>query len=409
VAGSEKRVKVTSEVGSERDSLQQLTDPALAYMPQEELLSELLVRVAAVLRADTAAILLLDGEGRHLLARAAKGIEEEVEQGVRIPVGKGFAGRIAAERRPIAIDDVNHADILNPILREKGIRSLLGVPLLVEGRVLGVLHVGSLVPRRFDASEADLLQVAADRAAIAIDHATLTEGRRLAVALQHQLLPGLRALPGVEIASRYLPASDEALGGDWCDAFPLAAGRVAVAVGDVVGHGVAAAVVMAQLRTALRAYAAEGLTPGEVLTRMNRLMFQLGPRSMTTLAYAVVDPRSGTIEIANAGHPPPLAVYEQGSGFLDGAGGMPLAVSADAQYQSAFHRCPQGTTIVLYTDGLVERRGEVIDTGLERLRLAVPPGAGAEFACARIVSVLAPDRRRDDVALVVLRLSDDVD
>lgn len=399
-------MNVASELGEERGSLQQLTDPALAHMSQEQLLSELLVRVAAILRADTAAILLLDGEGRHLLARAAKGIEEEVRQGVRIPVGKGFAGRIAAERRAIAIDDVNHADILNPILREKGIRSLLGAPLLVEGRVLGVLHVGSLVPRHFDESEADLLQVAADRAAVAIEHASLAEGRRLAVALQHQLLPGLRALPGVEIASRYLPASDEALGGDWCDAFPLAGGRVAVAVGDVVGHGVSAAVVMAQLRTALRAYAAEGLTPADVLTRMNRLMFQLGPRAMTTLAYAVVDPRSGTVEVANAGHPPPLTVSEEGGGFLDGAGGLPLAVAADARYTSAFHRVPPGTTIVLYTDGLVERRGEVIDTGLERLRLSVPPGAGAETACARIVAELAADQRRDDVALIVLRLAD---
>ncbi len=115
-----------------------------------------------------------------LRARAAKGIEEEVEQGVRIPVGKGFAGRIAAERRPIAIEDVDHADILNPLLRQKGIRSLLGVPLLIEGRVLGVLHVGTLTPREFTAEDSELLQVAADRAALAIDHAILYEHERSA-------------------------------------------------------------------------------------------------------------------------------------------------------------------------------------------------------------------------------------
>ncbi|MDO8186938.1 SpoIIE family protein phosphatase [Conexibacter sp. JD483] len=388
-----------------RESLQRLTDPALAHMPQEQLLSELLERVAAILRADTAAILLLDGDGRHLLARAAKGVEEEVEQGVRIPVGKGFAGRIAAERRAIAIDDVDHADILNPILREKGIRSLLGAPLVVEGRVVGVLHVGSLVPRHFDADEADLLQVAADRAASAIEYAVLTEGRRLAVALQHQLLPGLRSLPGVELASRYLPATrEEALGGDWCDAFPLPCGRLAVAVGDVVGHGVAAAVVMAQLRTALRAYASEGASPEEVLTRMNQLMFNLGPMSMTTLALAIVDPIRGELRLANAGHPPPLAVGPHSRSFLAEPVGLPLAVAREARYESGVHSCPPGTTLVLYTDGLVERRGEVIDAGLERLRLAVPAGAGADAACARIVSALAADARRDDVALVVLRL-----
>ena len=139
----------------------------------EELLSELLERIAAILSTDTAAFLLLDEVSGDLVAQAAKGIEEEVEQGVRIPVGRGFAGRIAAERRPVAIEDVDHADILNPILREKGIRSLLGVPLLVEGRVIGVLHVGSLARRHFADQEHDLLQLAADRAAIAIEHARL--------------------------------------------------------------------------------------------------------------------------------------------------------------------------------------------------------------------------------------------
>ena len=121
-------------------------------MPDEVLLQELLDRIADTLGTDTAAFLLLDEAGESLVATAAKGIEEEVEQGVRIPVGRGFAGRIAAERRAIFIEDVDHADIVNPILREKRIRSMLGVPLLVEGNVIGVLHVGTLVPRLFDAA-----------------------------------------------------------------------------------------------------------------------------------------------------------------------------------------------------------------------------------------------------------------
>src|SRR5262245_31211463 len=150
---------------------QRVTGAALAYLPVEELLSELLIRIREILRADTAAILLLNNEGDTLIARAAKGIEEEVEQGVRIPVGKGFAGRIAAERHPIFLPDVQHADVLNPILREKGIRSLLGVPLIVEGRVTGVLHVGTLTPREFTVADIDLLRSAADRPAMAIDRA----------------------------------------------------------------------------------------------------------------------------------------------------------------------------------------------------------------------------------------------
>ena len=167
-------------LSSPLDPLQRVADAALAYLSEDELLRELLLRVTEILGTDTAAILLVDDAGTMLHARAAKGIEEEVERGVQIPVGKGFAGRIAAERRPIVIADVDHADILNPILREKGIRCLLGVPLLAEDRVLGVLHVGSLTPRRFTADERDLLQLAADRAAVAIEHASCTSERRAA-------------------------------------------------------------------------------------------------------------------------------------------------------------------------------------------------------------------------------------
>jgi signal transduction histidine kinase len=158
--------------------LQELTDAALGHLELEQLLSALLARTKTLLEVDTCAILLLDGETNDLVARAAVGIEEEVDQGVRIPVGKGFAGRIAAERHPVVLADVDHADVLNPLLRAKGIKSLLGVPLLVHGDVVGVLHVGTLVPRDFTPAEVELLQLAADRAAIAIQHAHVFEAER---------------------------------------------------------------------------------------------------------------------------------------------------------------------------------------------------------------------------------------
>jgi signal transduction histidine kinase len=160
--------------------LQRLTDAALAHLQLDELLDALLERTREMLEIDTVAILLLDERTQELVARAAVGIEEEVEQGVRIPVGRGFAGRIAADRRPVILDDVDHADVLNPILREKRIKSMLGVPLLAAGHVLGVLHVGSLTPRRFDDEDIGLLQLAADRAAIAIEHARLYAAERAA-------------------------------------------------------------------------------------------------------------------------------------------------------------------------------------------------------------------------------------
>lgn len=160
--------------------LQSVTDAALAHLRLDDLLGELLERTRQILEVDTCAILLLDEETNELVARAALGIEEEVEQGVRVPVGGGFAGRIAAEKHPVILDDVDHAHILNPLLREKGIKSMLGVPLLVEGEVLGVFHVGSLVPRAFLEDEVELLQLVADRAALAIEHARLFEAERAA-------------------------------------------------------------------------------------------------------------------------------------------------------------------------------------------------------------------------------------
>jgi len=155
--------------------IQSVTDAALSHLELDQLLHALLDRISDALGTDTCAFLLLDEETNELVARAAKGIEEEVEQGVRIPVGRGFAGRIAAEKRPVVIDDVDHAHVMNPLLREKGIKSLLGVPLLVQGDVLGVLHVGTLSPRVFDEDDRELLQLAADRAAPAIEHSRLYE------------------------------------------------------------------------------------------------------------------------------------------------------------------------------------------------------------------------------------------
>jgi signal transduction histidine kinase len=155
--------------------LQVVSDAALTHLSLDQLLDELLTRVRDVLSADTCAVLLFDESTNELAARAAKGLEEEVVRGVRIPVGRGFAGRIAAERRPVVIDDVDHSYVLNPILREKGVKSLLGAPLLAGTRVLGVIHVGTLAHRRFVQSDIELLRVVAQRVALAVDRALAHE------------------------------------------------------------------------------------------------------------------------------------------------------------------------------------------------------------------------------------------
>jgi signal transduction histidine kinase len=157
------------------ERLESVTDAALGYLELDELLAELLARTRDLLNTDTAAVLLLDEQENGLVARAAVGLEEEVERGIRIPVGGGFAGRIAAERRPIVLDDVDHADVLNPILREKGIKSMLGVPLVASDAVLGVIHVGTLEPRLFTPDDQELLELVASRAALAIEKARIHE------------------------------------------------------------------------------------------------------------------------------------------------------------------------------------------------------------------------------------------
>jgi serine phosphatase RsbU (regulator of sigma subunit)/anti-sigma regulatory factor (Ser/Thr protein kinase) len=405
----ERRARAAAEQAAQTvDALQRVTDAALAYLTIDELLSELLVRIRDILRADTAAILLLDDEGRMLRARAAKGIEEEVEQGVRIPLGAGFAGRVAAERRPIAIPELADAEVVNPILRQKGIRSLLGVPLLVEGRVLGVLHVGTLVPRSFDDGDVNLLQLAADRAALSIEHAALYEHRRVAETLQRSLLPvALPPLPGFETAARYLPAAmGSSVGGDWYDVFRLSAGTIGVVIGDVVGRGLPAAALMAQLRTALRAYAFDGHRPARVVDRMNRLTMQLSPSTMTTLSYLVIDPAEEELIAVSAGHLPPLVVAPDGTAdYLPVEGDVALGVSRTAAYHEQRFDLPVGSTVVLFTDGAVEVRGEPLETGLERLRTLAAGARSVEQLCATIAGDDSGQQPSDDVAVLAARLN----
>jgi signal transduction histidine kinase len=228
--------------------LQALTDAALAHLDLDELLAALLERTRDILGVDTSAVLLLEEETQELVARAAVGIEEEVEQGVRIPVGRGFAGRIAAEARPVILDDVDHADILNPILREKGIKSMLGVPLQLGGTILGVLHVGTLRPRTFVGDDVELLQLAADRSAIAIEHARLYAAERMArlriEAVQAVTDAALAHLELDELLAVLLPRIREIVHADTCAVLLLdeasreLVARAAVGIEEEVEQGV---------------------------------------------------------------------------------------------------------------------------------------------------------------------------
>jgi GAF domain-containing protein/anti-sigma regulatory factor (Ser/Thr protein kinase) len=387
--------------------LQAITDVALGRLSlDDEVLSEMLERVREVLAVDTVAVLLVSAEGDELVARAARGLEEEVERGVRIPIGKGFAGRIAAQREPILLEEVKHGDVLNPLLREKGIRTLLGVPLAVEERVIGVLHVGSFTPRRFTPVEIGLLERAAERIALGVDRA---RQHTVAELLQRTLLPAqLPQIPNLEIAARYLTGADDAhVGGDWYDVVVLPKGRVGIAIGDVVSRGLRAAAVMGQMRIALRAYALDGDGPGPVLDKLDRLVRGLGEREMATVAYGVLDPADGTLEIAVAGHLPPLVVPPSGEGrLLECVSSRPIGVVAARRYESSTFQIERGETLVLYTDGLVERRGTAIEAGLRDLASSVASLAGRapDELCDGLLAAAGAGTVVDDVAVLAVRI-----
>jgi anti-sigma regulatory factor (Ser/Thr protein kinase)/putative methionine-R-sulfoxide reductase with GAF domain len=387
--------------------LYRLSDPALSELGLEDLLDELLVRVQEALAVDTVAILLHDPEAKQLVARAAKGIEEEVEQGVRIPIGRGFAGRIAAERVAIFIADVNHADIMNPILRQKGIRSLLGVPLIVEGDLIGVLHVGSLTPRQFEPRDVAVLQMAAARAAPGIERArlfsALEQEHRAAMILQRSLLPKqLVKGPAISAAARYLPASHE-VGGDWYDVFPLPRGRFGIVIGDVVGHGLPAAALMGQLQTALHCYAMLDHPPATTLELVDRFVQTLSGPAMATAAYAILEPDTGDLTLASAGHLPPLIVGGEAPRLLGVAAAPPLGAFPYASWYEQEAKLEEGETLVFYTDGLVERPGAPLMENIGRLLDVTAHAGTAEDACrAAVENLIPPGRLRDDIAIVAL-------
>jgi serine phosphatase RsbU (regulator of sigma subunit)/anti-sigma regulatory factor (Ser/Thr protein kinase) len=328
-----------------------------------------------------------------------------VRQGVRIPLGKGFAGRVAAERRPVILDEVDHSTVLNPILYEKDIRSLLGVPLVAEGDVLGVLHVGTLRARLFTTEDAALLQTAADRIALVTRTRMSDLDRAAASALQRSLMPGrLPRVTGIEFAARYIPGDAGGLGGDWYDVFSLPSGRLGVVIGDVVGRGLQAAVIMGRLRSALRAFALEEEDPAEVLERLDGNVQHFEENVMATVLYAIVEPSLDRLALSTAGHLPPVMARPGEPAILVNVPvDLPVGVSIGPPRRTTVIDLPSDALLFLYTDGLVERRGSSLDQGLDALCDAVAV-ADAEAVCAQVLQRLVGGTAvGDDVAMLVAR------
>lgn len=389
--------------------IEAVTDAALSELDAEGLLDELLERTRDLLRVDTAVVLLLDRHSRQLVAIAAKGLEEEVRRGFRISSGRGFAGRVAQQGRPVIIEHVTPADVVNPILLEKGVRSLLGVPLLAAGEVIGVLHVGSLTPRQFEPSDVRLLQLVADRVSLVSQIRSSRIDRAAALALQHSLLPTrLPNAPGVDMAARYVPGHDAGVGGDWYDVFTLPSGWLGLVIGDVSGHGLPSAVVMGRLRSALRAYTLICDNPADALVHLDRKIHHFETGSLTSVLYAMITPDRSAIHVSIAGHPPPILAVPGRPATMPPVAVDPILGIARPDHPRRYTSIdfPSGAVLVCYTDGLVERRTQFIDVGLRRLCESVHPGP-AEGVCATIWATVGVEQPADDIALLVVHRQPD--
>ncbi|WCE00401.1 SpoIIE family protein phosphatase [Streptomyces sp. HUAS 31] len=306
-----------------------------------------------------------------------------------------------------------------------GLHAMLTVPLRARGVIMGMATFWRADrPDPFESEDVSLAEELVARAAVSIDNARrYTREHTLSVTLQRSLLP--RALPGqsaLDVAYRYLPAqaAQGGVGGDWFDVIPLPGARVALVVGDVVGHGLHAAATMGRLRTAVHNFSTLDLPPDELLGHLDELVTRIdqdegegeeevAPITGATCLYAVYDPSTGLCALARAGHLEPALVHPDGRvEFLTVPGGAPLGLGGSLPFEATEVRLPEGSGLVLYTDGLVEDQGRDIDEGLERLRdalAATPPtrGRGPEETCKAVLETMLPERPRDDVALVVAR------
>jgi PAS domain S-box-containing protein len=389
--------------------------------------------------ADLCAVDVLDVPGRGVPRRLAVAAREPVDEERLRDLGRlrnyhvgggSDTGHVLAGDRPLLVPELPElgadrypedpaAAAVYDTLR---LRSVMVVPVRARGRVLGALTLLTQHPygRRYGARDLHLATDIAGRAGLAIDNARLYETEHAAaVTLQRSLLPEVSGVAGVQVAARYLVGVDgNQVGGDWYDVLDLPDGALGLAIGDVAGHDLRAAAAMGQLRGVLRSYAWDGGRPGSVLDRCDQLVQGLEMAAMATAVYARVeppDPDGGRMLCyANAGHPAPLLVEPDGTLVRLDEQRSPMIGAVRSLGRrtgpgraEAVRRCPPGTLLVLYTDGLTDTVGEDADKRtalLERTVAELPPDAAADDVVERVLEVCSPPRLRDDVALLAVRL-----
>jgi serine phosphatase RsbU (regulator of sigma subunit)/anti-sigma regulatory factor (Ser/Thr protein kinase) len=391
--------------------LQRVT-AALATARTPEDVAHVVVSEGVVALGASGGGLLVPGADReHLAVPGAVGYGEELIGALRderldAPLPAATALRTG---QAVWLESQQERDLRFPALRgfEAATVSMCAVPLIVGSRTLGALRFSFGSRRLFGEEERTFVRALAAQTAQTLQRTEMyAEERAAALDLQRALLPAsIPSVAGWEVCAHYSPAGGQEAGGDFYDVLPLPDGRVVAVVGDVMGRGLEAAAAMSEVRTMIRAYAIDDPDPLAVFGHVDRFFESVHFAQLVTVLYLLVDPRSGSVTIGNAGHLPPLVVGDRDSQLAVSPVGTPFGISGPAR-ASATLTLREGAALVVVTDGLIERRGEDIDAGLARLLGAASgtPGTSAAALLRGIVTSLAPEGTHDDdVTVLVLR------
>ena len=410
---AEQAARAEAEAAARRlRRLQDISDVALSRLSIEELVAALRDRLRTVLAVDIVRIMLLDEGGTHLRLAAVPD-DDPAGPGFRVPLGRGFSGRVAIAGRPVLASDASTMERLDPVL--DGVRSLAGVPLVVGRRLVGALVVGTYASRHFDDADVELLELTAERIALAIDRSRAFEiQRRLARTLQAALLPpSLPTVPNLSLAARYIAAGEGTdVGGDFYDVFPVRDGAWLAIMGDVCGRGPEAAAMTGLARHTVRAVAQENGQPAEVLARLNATLgSEGGDERFATAVCARLETRPGgaAMVLASGGHCRPIVLRADGRAEVVAVRGTMLGPFPEVHLDEVAVDLAEGDSLVLYTDGVVEAQGPSGLFGEARLLELLTANVGrtsAELAgiVEEAVGAHSGGAANDDLAVVVLQV-----
>jgi hypothetical protein len=406
------RLAILQRITDRAARLQRVTAALAKARTPEDVAFVVVSQGVAALDASGGSLVVPAEDGKHIAVPGAVGYGETLidalrEEAIDAPLPAATALRTG---QAIWLESREERDRQFPTLRgiEAATVSMCAVPLVMAGRTLGALRFSFSTRRLFDDDERSfVLALAAVTAQTLLRTETYAAERKASLGLQRALLPAdLPQIPGWDLAAFYSPAGQEEAGGDFYDVLPLTDGRIVAVVGDVMGRGVQAAAAMAQIRTMIRAYAVDDPDPVRVFERVDTFFRVADLAQIVTALYFLIDPATGTVSIANAGHLPPIIVDGDSSRVVTNAGGVAFGIGSFERSSEVLVLAPS-TSLLIVTDGLVERRGEDIDVGIERIIEATVPCRGECTAEQLLKAVLETSTTQsaqdDDVTVLVVR------